>query len=236
MASRQSGLCGRRQRKRTLDEARRRGARLFRPESADSGDGEEMARAPMIRGAGQPGTGNSCRRWRKKCVRTPSSVPVVPTIRNREQRIVLPVYLPRRTGPPVARDGDQRRDELAAAVCDCRLAHAEQSEVVASAWRSDLRAWAGIHYSETVPIRVWIAATAPASKAVRDSGVATRPIADFDAYIDKLTEFVQTNLSGENRSFPAGTRKDPRKRVVLPEGEEARVPHATRELITLGLA
>ena len=28
-----------------------------------------------------------------------------------------------------------------------------------------------------------------------DSGVATRPIADFDAYIDKLTEFVyKTNL------------------------------------------
>ncbi len=37
---------------------------------------------------------------------------------------------------------------------------------------------------------------APAvAKAAMDSGVATRPIHDFDAYVDKLTEFVyKTNL------------------------------------------
>lgn len=65
-----------------------------------------------------------------------------------------------------------------------------------------------------------------------DSGVATRPIADFDAYIDKLTEFVyKTNLF--MKPIFSQARKDP-KRVVLPEGEEARVLHATRELITPG--
>ncbi|ECO5714757.1 NADP-dependent malic enzyme [Salmonella enterica] len=60
------------------------------------------------------------------------------------------------------------------------------------------------------------------------------PIADFDAYIDKLTEFVyKTNLF--MKPIFSQARKDP-KRVVLPEGEEARVLHATQELITLGLA
>lgn len=60
--------------------------------------------------------------------------------------------------------------------------------------------------------------------------MATRPIADFDAYIDKLTEFVyKTNLF--MKPIFSQARKDP-KRVVLPEGEEARVLHATRELIT----
>lgn len=64
--------------------------------------------------------------------------------------------------------------------------------------------------------------------------MATRPIADFDVYIDKLTEFVyKTNLL--MKPIFSQARKAP-KRVVLPEGEEARVLHATQELVTLGLA
>ncbi len=76
---------------------------------------------------------------------------------------------------------------------------------------------------------------APAvAKAAMESGVATRPIADFDVYIDKLTEFVyKTNLF--MKPIFSQARKAP-KRVVLPEGEEARVLHATQELVTLGLA
>ena len=64
--------------------------------------------------------------------------------------------------------------------------------------------------------------------------MATRPIEDFDAYIDKLTEFVyKTNLF--MKPIFSQARADA-KRVVLAEGEEARVLHATQELITLGLA
>ncbi|MGQ7790058.1 phosphate acyltransferase [Shigella flexneri] len=51
--------------------------------------------------------------------------------------------------------------------------------------------------------------------------MATRPIADFDVYIDKLTEFVyKTNLF--MKPIFSQAREAP-KRVVLPEGEEARV-------------
>lgn len=59
---------------------------------------------------------------------------------------------------------------------------------------------------------------APAvAKAAMESGVATRPIADFDVYIDKLTEFVyKTNLF--MKPIFSQARKAP-KRVVLPEGK-----------------
>ena len=76
---------------------------------------------------------------------------------------------------------------------------------------------------------------APAvAKAAMDSGVATRPIADFDAYIEKLSEFVyKTNLF--MKPIFSQARKEP-KRVVLAEGEDTRVLHATQELVSLGLA
>ena len=76
---------------------------------------------------------------------------------------------------------------------------------------------------------------APAvAKAAMDSGVATRPIADFDAYIEKLSEFVyKTNLF--MKPIFSQARKEP-KRVVLAEGEDSRVLHATQELVSLGLA
>ncbi|STQ81386.1 NADP-dependent malic enzyme [Hafnia alvei] len=76
---------------------------------------------------------------------------------------------------------------------------------------------------------------APAvAKAAMDSGVATRPIEDFDAYIEHLTEFVyKTNLFMKPIFSQA---KKEKKRVVLAEGEEERVLHATQELVTLGIA
>ena len=66
-----------------------------------------------------------------------------------------------------------------------------------------------------------------------DSGVATRPIADFDAYREQLTEFVyKTNLFMK----PIFSQARAPQRVVLAEGEEVRVLHATQELVSLGLA
>lgn len=43
---------------------------------------KKMARAPMILALANRNR-KFCRRWRKKCVRMPSSVPVVPTTRTR---------------------------------------------------------------------------------------------------------------------------------------------------------
>ncbi|EJY8600596.1 TPA: NADP-dependent oxaloacetate-decarboxylating malate dehydrogenase [Salmonella enterica] len=125
--------------------------------------------------------------------------------------------------------------KLAAVRAIAELAHAEQSEVVTSAY-GDQDLSFGPEYIIPKPFdpRLIVKIAPAVAKAAMDSGVATRPIADFDAYIDKLTEFVyKTNLF--MKPIFSQARKDP-KRVVLPEGEEARVLHATQELITLGLA
>lgn len=125
--------------------------------------------------------------------------------------------------------------KLAAVHAIAELTHAEQSEVVASAY-GDQDLSFGPEYIIPKPFdpRLIVKIAPAVAKAAMDSGVATRPIADFDAYIDKLTEFVyKTNLF--MKPIFSLARKAP-KRVVLTEGEEARVLHATQELITLGLA
>lgn len=86
--------------------------------------------------------------------------------------------------------------KLAAVHAIAELAHAEQSEVVASAY-GDQDLSFGPEYIIPKPFdpRLIVKIAPAVAKAAMDSGVATRPIADFDAYIDKLTEFVyKTNL------------------------------------------
>ncbi|WCG82391.1 NADP-dependent oxaloacetate-decarboxylating malate dehydrogenase [Pectobacterium sp. A5351] len=115
------------------------------------------------------------------------------------------------------------------------LALAEQSEVVASAY-GDQELSFGPDYLIPKPFdpRLIIKIAPAVAKAAMDSGVATRPIEDFDVYIEKLTQFVyKTNLF--MKPIFAQARQQP-KRVVFAEGEDARVLHATQELVTLGLA
>ncbi|MBW7983526.1 NADP-dependent oxaloacetate-decarboxylating malate dehydrogenase [Enterobacillus tribolii] len=125
--------------------------------------------------------------------------------------------------------------KLAAVHAIADLALAEQSEVVASAY-GDQELSFGPEYIIPKPFdpRLIVKIAPAVAKAAMDSGVATRPIEDFDAYIEHLTEFVyKTNLF--MKPIFSQARKAP-KRVVLAEGEEERVLHATQELVTLGLA
>jgi len=125
--------------------------------------------------------------------------------------------------------------KLAAVHAIAELAHAEQSEVVASAY-GDQDLSFGPDYLIPKPFdpRLIVKIAPAVAKAAMDSGVATRPIKDHDAYVEQLTEFVyKTNLF--MKPIFSQARKEP-KRVVLTEGEEPRVLHATQELISLGLA
>ncbi len=125
--------------------------------------------------------------------------------------------------------------KLAAVHAIAELAHAEQSEAVASAY-GDQDLSFGPDYIIPKPFdpRLIVKIAPAVAKAAMDSGVATRPIANFDAYIEKLSEFVyKTNLF--MKPIFSQARKEP-KRVVLAEGEETRVLHATQELVSLGLA
>ncbi|MGP2408518.1 NADP-dependent oxaloacetate-decarboxylating malate dehydrogenase [Yersinia sp. 2553 StPb PI] len=115
------------------------------------------------------------------------------------------------------------------------LALAEQSDVVASAYGEQDLSF-GPEYIIPKPFdpRLIVKIAPAVAKAAMDSGVATRPIADFSAYIEKLSEFVyKTNLFMKPIFSQA---KKEMKRVVLAEGEEERVLHATQELISQELA
>lgn len=125
--------------------------------------------------------------------------------------------------------------KLAAVHALAELALAEQSEVVASAY-DDQELSFGPDYLIPKPFdpRLIVKIAPAVAKAAMDSGVATRPIEDFDAYKDKLAEFVyKTNLF--MKPIFSQARKAP-ARVVLAEGEDNRTLHATQELVSLGLA
>ncbi len=115
------------------------------------------------------------------------------------------------------------------------LAMAEQSDVVASAY-GDQELSFGPEYVIPKPFdpRLIVKIAPAVAKAAMESGVATRPIQDFDAYADQLAQFVyKTNLF--MKPVFAQAKKD-NKRVVLTEGEDERVLHATQELVLMGLA
>jgi len=115
------------------------------------------------------------------------------------------------------------------------LALAEQSDVVASAY-GDQDLSFGPEYIIPKPFdpRLIVKIAPAVAKAAMDSGVATRPIANFDHYIEKLSEFIYTTNLFMKPIFSQA--KKALKRVVLAEGEEERVLQATQELVSQGLA
>jgi malate dehydrogenase (oxaloacetate-decarboxylating)(NADP+) len=125
--------------------------------------------------------------------------------------------------------------KLACVYAIADLALAEQSEEVASAYgNQDL--FFGPEYIIPKPFdpRLIVKIAPAVAKAAMESGVATRPITDMDAYVEKLNQFVhKTNLFMKPIFSQA---KKELKRIVLAEGEEERVLHATQELVSLGLA
>ena len=115
------------------------------------------------------------------------------------------------------------------------LAMAEQNDVVASAY-GDQELSFGPEYVIPKPFdpRLIVKIAPAVAKAAMDSGVATRPIKDFDAYVDQLAQFVyKTNLF--MKPVFAQAKKEA-KRVVLAEGEDERVLHAIQEIVSQGLA
>ncbi len=76
---------------------------------------------------------------------------------------------------------------------------------------------------------------APAvARAAMESGVARRPIADFDAYADQLNRFVFR--SGFMMKPLFAKARAARKRVLYSEGEDERVLRATQVVLDEGIA
>jgi malate dehydrogenase (oxaloacetate-decarboxylating)(NADP+) len=125
--------------------------------------------------------------------------------------------------------------ELAAAQAIAELAQAETSEQVALAYGIESISF-GPEYIIPRPFDPrLIARVAPAvAKAAMDSGVATRPIADLEAYTQSLMQFVYHSGLIMKPLFSAA-KAQPR-RVVYAEGEDERVLRAVQIVVDEGLA
>ncbi|WHP47085.1 NADP-dependent malic enzyme [Mannheimia bovis] len=125
--------------------------------------------------------------------------------------------------------------KMAAVYAIADLALAEQNEVVTSAYGGE-GATFGADYIIPRPFdpRLIVRIAPAVAKAAMDSGVATRPITDWEGYIEKLTQFVYKTSLFMKPIFSQA--KADKKRIVLAEGEETKVLHATQEIISMGLA
>jgi len=126
--------------------------------------------------------------------------------------------------------------EIAAVHAIAELAQAEQSEVVAAAYAGEKLAF-GPEYLIPKPFdpRLMMKIAPAVAQAAADSGVAQRPVADMDAYREKLQSFVFASGTIMKPIF-AAAKKAPRKRVAYSEGEEERVLRACQIVVDEGLA
>ncbi len=126
--------------------------------------------------------------------------------------------------------------EIAAVYAIAELAQAEQSEVVAAAYAGESLAF-GPEYLIPKPFdpRLMIKIAPAVAQAAADSGVATRPILDMEAYIEKLQSFVYASGSIMKPIYAAAKRAT-KKRVCYAEGEEERVLRAVQIVVDERLA
>ncbi|HPO20896.1 MAG TPA: NADP-dependent malic enzyme, partial [Rubrivivax sp.] len=116
------------------------------------------------------------------------------------------------------------------------LAQAEQSEVVAAAYAGETLAF-GPEYLIPKPFdpRLMMKVAPAVARAAAESGVASRPIADWQAYAEKLHSFVYA--SGQTmRPIFTLAKNAKAKRVAFAEGEEERVLRAVQVVVDEGLA
>jgi malate dehydrogenase (oxaloacetate-decarboxylating)(NADP+) len=125
--------------------------------------------------------------------------------------------------------------KIAAVKAIAELAHAEQSEVVTAAYGKEELAF-GPEYLIPKPFdpRLILKVAPAVAQAAMDSGVATRPIADMDAYRQQLSEFVYQSGFAMKPVFAAAKNKP--ARIVFCEGEDERMLRAVQTAVDEGLA
>jgi malate dehydrogenase (oxaloacetate-decarboxylating)(NADP+) len=127
--------------------------------------------------------------------------------------------------------------KLAAVRAIADLAMAEQSEIVTAAYGGEQILKFGPEYLIPKPFdpRLIVKIAPAVAKAAMDSGVATRPIADFDAYNIQLLQFVYHSGLIMKPIFNAA-KEGPRRRIVFAEGEDERMLRAAQVVVDEGLA
>jgi len=125
--------------------------------------------------------------------------------------------------------------KLACVYAIADLTHAEPAEQIAHAYGTAELAF-GAEYIIPKPFdpRLILKIAPAVARAAMESGVATRPIADFDAYLRELTNFVYHSGTIMRPVFAAA--RDSGRRVVYAEGEDERVLRAARVVLDEHLA
>jgi malate dehydrogenase (oxaloacetate-decarboxylating)(NADP+) len=125
--------------------------------------------------------------------------------------------------------------KLAAVRAIAELAMAEQSDIVAAAYGiEDVKFGADYLIPKPFDPRLIVQIAPAVARAAMESGVATRPIPDFDAYHQQLTQFVYHSGLLMKPIFQAA--KHSPKRIVFAEGEDERVLRAVQVVVDEGLA
>jgi malate dehydrogenase (oxaloacetate-decarboxylating)(NADP+) len=125
--------------------------------------------------------------------------------------------------------------KLAAVRALAELAQAESSDIVDRAYGGESQRF-GPEYLIPRPFdpRLIVKVAPAVAQAAQESGVAARPIADLDAYREKLNDFVYHSGFVMKPVFTAA-KKAPR-RVVYCEGEDERTLRAVQAVLDEGLA
>ena len=120
--------------------------------------------------------------------------------------------------------------KIAAVKALAALTTKEASDVVARAYEGEsLRLGPDYLIPKPFDPRLMSEVAPAVAKAAMESGVARRPIADFDAYLARLDTFV---FRSGNLMQPIFVRaRSQRKRLLFAEGEDERVLRATQALL-----
>jgi malate dehydrogenase (oxaloacetate-decarboxylating)(NADP+) len=131
-----------------------------------------------------------------------------------------------------------REMEIAVVRAIAELAQAEQSDVVATTYGLTNLSF-GPEYLIPMPFdpRLLMKIAPAVAQAAFESGVATRPIQDMQAYADRLQQFVYRSGTFMKPLFDAA-KKAPRekKRIIYAEGEDERVLRAVQVVVDENLA
>ena len=125
--------------------------------------------------------------------------------------------------------------QLAAVKAIAELARAEQSDIVAAAYGEKVSGF-GPEYIIPRPFdpRLIVKIAPAVAEAGMASGVATRPITDWDAYRTQLNNFVWHSGLIMKPVFAAA--RGTNQRIIFAEGESERVLRAVQTVVDEGLA
>ncbi len=131
-----------------------------------------------------------------------------------------------------------REMEIATVKAIAELARQEQSDIVAAAYGiQDLSFGPDYIIPKPFDPRLIVKIAPAVARAAQQSGVAMRPIADYEAYAQQLQQFVYQSGTLMKPLFAVVRKVDANhKRIVYAEGEDERVLRAVQVVVDENLA